>query len=104
MKYDMPHKGDKDLLWDAVAELPCQYPGCGKHGVQVSHSNQSRDGKGMGLKSFPYRVAAICPEHHIEIDSGRRLSRAERIEAWEEAHRSTIGELFARGRLRPARG
>jgi len=52
-------------------------------------------------KSYPWRVAAICPACHVEIDSGKNLSRQERIEKWEEAHRSTIGELFAQGLVRP---
>lgn len=56
----------------------------------------------MGLKSYPWRVAAICPEHHVAIDSGKNLTRFERIEMWEEAHRATIGELFRAGLIRPA--
>ena len=99
MKHDMPHPGDKSKLWGPVAALPCQL--CGAHGVQVSHSNQGRDGKGMSMKSYPYRVAAICPCCHVEIDSGKNLSRQERIERWDEAHRKTIGELFRLGLLRP---
>jgi hypothetical protein len=100
MKYQMPTPSDQKKLFAAVASLPCQL--CSADGVQVSHSNQSRDGKGMGLKSFPWRVAAICPHCHVEIDSGKNLSRAERIERWEEAHRKTMGELFGRGLVRPA--
>jgi len=99
MKYTMPTPSDQKKLFSAVATLPCQL--CGSHGVQVSHSNQSRDGKGMSLKSYPWRIAAICPACHVEIDSGKNLSRQERIERWEEAHRSTMGELFAQGMVRP---
>jgi hypothetical protein len=100
MKYQMPTPSDQKKLFAAVATLPCQV--CGRDGVQVAHSNQSRDGKGMSLKSYPWRVAAICPACHVEIDSGKNLSRQERIDTWEQAHRSTIGELFARGLVRPA--
>ncbi|KXK51042.1 MAG: hypothetical protein UZ13_02077 [Chloroflexi bacterium OLB13] len=99
MKYRMPTHCDAGQLYAAVASLPCQR--CGKTGTQVSHSNQLRDGKGMGLKVYPWRVAALCPECHVEIDSGARLSKEERREAWEEAHRRTVGELFARGLVRP---
>lgn len=56
MKYEMPHKSDQQKLWSAVAELPCQR--CGAHGVQVSHSNAQSDGKGMGLKAWPWKVAS----------------------------------------------
>lgn len=99
MSYSMPIKADEARLYAAVASLPCQV--CGRNGSQVSHSNQLRDGKGRGLKAFPWRVAAICPACHTEIDSGAHLSRQERRDRWDEAHRRTIGELFERGLVRP---
>ncbi len=99
MKHQMPVQADQSRLWGHVASLPCQRCGC--HGVQVAHSNSSRDGKGMGLKAYPWRVAALCPACHVEIDSGKTLTKQERREAWEESHRKTIGELFARGLVRP---
>jgi hypothetical protein len=95
----MPTKSDESKLYAAVASLDCQR--CGRHGVQVAHSNQLLDGKGRGLRAYPWRVAALCPPCHIEIDSGPRMSKQERREAWDEAHRATIGELFARGLVRP---
>jgi hypothetical protein len=30
----------------------------------------------------------------MELDQGKSLSKAERVEIWEEAHRKTIGWLF----------
>jgi len=95
----MPVKGDEGRLYAAVASLECQR--CGAHGTQVAHSNQLRDGKGRGLKSYPWRVAALCVACHTEIDSGAQLSKQERREAWDEAHRNTVGALFARGLVRP---
>ena len=56
----------------------------------------------MSLKAHPWRVAAICPSCHVEIDSGKNLTKAQRIEQWDEAHRNTIGELFRLGLIRPA--
>lgn len=100
MKYTMPTKSDQQKLWGYVAELPCQR--CGSHGVQVAHSNSQADGKGMGLKAWPWKVAALCPKCHQEIDSGNTLSKQERREAWLDAHIKTISELFAAGRIRPA--
>lgn len=99
MKYTMPNPADQKRLFGHVASLPCQC--CGAHGVQVSHSNQSKDGKAMSLKSYPWRVAAICPRCHVEIDSGKNMSKQERIDTWNEAHRKTIGELFRLGYIRP---
>jgi hypothetical protein len=36
---------------------------------------------------------------HAELDQGKNLSKAERLEMWEEAHRKTIGLLFDNGHL-----
>lgn len=69
--------------------------------MQVAHSNQLRDGKARGLKSFPWRIAAMGERCHWEIDQGPRLSKQERREQWDEAHRRTIGELFRLGLIRP---
>lgn len=100
MSYSMPIKSDERLLYRAVASLECQR--CGAHGAQVAHSNQLRDGKGRGLKAYPWRVAALCPACHFDIDQGALLTKEERRDAWDEAHRKTLGELFARGLVRPA--
>lgn len=67
--------------------------------VVAAHSNQSRDGKGMGIKAHDYRVAFICHECHAEIDQGNKFTKAERVAAWEAAHRKTIGWLFEAGHL-----
>lgn len=87
-----------ERLRRAVASLPCME--CGMDGrTQASHSNQLRDGKGMGLKAHDYRLAALCVECHAELDQGKTMSRSERDELWEAAHRRTIGLLFERGLL-----
>jgi hypothetical protein len=62
--------------------------------VVAAHSNQMRDGKGRGLKAHDYRIAALCFKCHYEIDQGKDLSRTERLNIWENAHRATIGWLF----------
>jgi hypothetical protein len=60
----------------------------------AAHSNQLRDGKGRGIKASDYRVAALCYPCHMELDQGKDMSKAERVDFWEEAHRKTIGWLF----------
>ena len=60
----------------------------------AAHSNQLRDGKGRGIKANDYRIAALCYRCHMELDQGKDLSKLERVEMWEEAHRKTIGLLF----------
>jgi hypothetical protein len=83
-------------LLDAVRELPCCWPlphqcvGL----VEPAHSNQIRDGKGKGIKAHDYRVAAICHAAHAELDQGRDMTKDERREAWDEAHRRTVGLMF----------
>lgn len=87
-----------EKLRRVVASLPCMV--CGREGhTQASHSNQQRDGKGMGIKAHDYRIAAICDSCHREIDQGAGMTKQERREAWDEAHRATIGALFENGKL-----
>lgn len=75
-------------------ELPCTHCGLSDGTVVAAHSNQLRDGKGKGIKAHDYRIAALCYACHAELDQGRVLSREERIQMWEDAHRKTIGLLF----------
>ena len=83
----------------AVASLECMH--CGVEGrTQAAHSNQQRDGKGMGHKASDAAIAALCGACHAEIDQGRDMSKAERIEAWESAHRKTMRALIERGILK----
>lgn len=83
----------------AVRDAPCM--NCGKQDgtVVAAHSNQLRDGKGKGIKASDYRIAAMCGQCHYELDQGRNLSKTERVELWDEAHRKTIGWLFDEGYL-----
>lgn len=67
--------------------------------VVAAHSNQLIDGKGRGLKSHDYRVAALCYSCHMQLDQGAELSKQERKEMWEDAHRKTIGWLFENNHL-----
>lgn len=81
-------------LLDLLRESPCQACGKSDGTVVAAHSNQLRDGKGRGLKAHDYRTASLCFTCHAELDQGKSMSRQERIEMWEEAHRKTIGWLF----------
>lgn len=67
--------------------------------IVAAHSNQLKDGKGKGIKAHDYRIAALCYGCHMVIDQGMSLSKEEKKEAWDEAHRRTIGWLFERGNL-----
>lgn len=66
----------------------------------AAHSNQIADGKGKGIKASDYRVAALCFSCHMDLDQGNKLSKDQRREFWEIAHRRTIGELFERNLIK----
>ncbi|WP_454710973.1 hypothetical protein [Cupriavidus nantongensis] len=84
-------------LLEAVRAFPCQHCSRQDGTVVAAHSNQLRDGKGRGIKAHDYRIAALCHRCHAELDQGAKLSRAEREEMWEAAHRKTVGLLFEAG-------
>jgi len=88
-------------LLDACRELPCQNCGISDGTVVAAHSNQLKDGKGRGLKAHDYRIASLCYKCHMELDQGKDLSKQERTELWEEAHRKTIGQLFEQNLIGP---
>jgi hypothetical protein len=92
---------NKKLL-EVVRKSPCQHCGTQDGTVVAAHSNQLRDGKGRGIKAYDYRIAALCYGCHMELDQGAKMSKQERVEMWEEAHRKTIGWLFENDYIRPA--
>ena len=81
-------------LLEAVRESPCQICGAQDGTVVAAHSNQLRDGKGKAIKAHDFRIAALCYRCHHEIDQGSKMSKQERLNAGEEAHRATVGWLF----------
>jgi hypothetical protein len=44
-------------------------------------------------------VAALCFRCHSNLDQGYQMSKEERRELWEEAHRKTIAWLFENDHL-----
>lgn len=84
-------------LLEIARVFPCQACGIDDGTVVAAHSNQLRDGKGKGIKAHDYRIASLCFKCHSELDQGSKMSKSERVEFWEEAHRRTIALLFERG-------
>lgn len=79
-------------LLKLVAALPCQ--SCGiDNGVQAAHSNWG-GGKGRGIKANDNLVAALCLKCHYKIDQGAHLSKDERKEMWQKAHKRTVDRLI----------
>jgi hypothetical protein len=86
-------------LLEAARESPCQICGANDGTVVAAHSNQLRDGKGRGLKAHDYRISSLCYQCHMDLDQGAKLTKEERLNKWEDAHRRTIGWLFDNGYL-----
>lgn len=86
-------------LLKLAKDAPCVLCGSNDGTVVACHSNQLRDGKGTGIKSHDYRICFCCHTHHNMIDNGKDLSREERINLFEEAHRKTIAWLFDNNHL-----
>ena len=86
-------------LLEIARNFPCQHCGIDDGTVVAAHSNQLRDGKRKGIKASDYRIASLCFKCHAELDQGKNLSKQERLEMWEEAHRKTIALLFDNGHL-----
>jgi len=90
----------KQLL-DAAKHVPtCMCCGRMNDGTVVAaHSNQQRDGKGKAIKAHDYRIAYLCMRCHADIDQGAWMDKAAKAEAWEAAHRKSIGWMFDSGLL-----
>ena len=86
-------------LLEKVRESACQHCGVKDGTIVAAHSNQLRDGKGKSIKAHDYRIAALCFKCHYNLDQGNTLTKEERREMWEEAHRKTVGWLFDNGHL-----
>lgn len=88
-------------LLDAARDCPecmgCHRPNDGT--IVAAHSNQLRDGKGMGNKAADYRVAYLCNKCHTDIDQGTRLLKQEKVALFESAHRSTVAYWFESGKV-----
>jgi hypothetical protein len=67
--------------------------------VVAAHSNQYRDGKGRSLKAHDFRIAFLDAGCHFAIDQGAKLTKEQRVQMWEDAHRETIGWLFLNGHI-----
>ena len=84
---------NKKLL-EIVRESPCQVCGIEDGTVVAAHSNQMRDGKGTGTKASDAIIAAMCYNCHSSLDNGSKLTKEERFDMFEDAHRKTMKWLI----------
>lgn len=54
--------------------------------VVPAHSNQGIHGKGKGIKAFDRFTVPACHACHAELDSGNRMTRAQKALAWDTAY------------------
>lgn len=78
----------------ACREIACQHCGARDGTVVAAHSNQSKHGKGRGIKASDIYVAALCGRCHNRLDQGSGMDRAERVAMWDAAHRKTVAALL----------
>ena len=84
---------NKKLL-ELLRQLPCQNCGIENGTIVACHSNQSKHGKGMGMKAPDSLVGALCSTCHYELDNGRKLSKEERVHLWDQAYIKTMQYLI----------
>lgn len=54
--------------------------------VVACHSNQSKHGKGMGIKAGDEFTVPGCYSCHMELDQGRLYTRQQKFDAWDAAY------------------
>jgi len=54
--------------------------------VVPCHSNQSKHGKGMGIKASDIFTVPGCHACHAELDQGMAMNREEKRAAWDAAY------------------
>lgn len=86
----------KTLLRNA-REIPCQHCGADDGTVCGAHSNQLIHGKARGLKSSDQYIASLCFRCHHALDQGAAMTKSERQEMWEAAHKKTVEKLTKLG-------
>lgn len=85
----------KKLLENARL-IPCQHCESDDGTVVAAHTNWG-SGRGRSIKADDNMIASLCFQCHSQLDQGSKMTKAERIEMWEDAHRLTVTILTMRG-------
>ena len=80
-------------LLERARLIPCQICGCEDQTVIGAHSNQSKHGKGRGIKASDVYIASLCYDCHMMIDQGSGLTREQKNLSWDMAHLNTVWAL-----------
>ena len=79
----------------AYRMIPCQMCGADDGTVVGAHSNQSKHGKGRGIKASDVYCASLCSLCHHQIDQGFLYTQEIKRDLWDEAHKKTMRTLEA---------
>ena len=85
----------KKLLENARL-IPCQHCLADDGTVVAAHTNWG-SGKGRSIKADDNMIASLCFQCHSLLDQGSKMTKAERMEMWADAHRLTVTILTMRG-------
>lgn len=86
----------------AVASIRCVRCGRGTFnpdGFAQSQAGHRNEGKGAGTKVDDSLAAALCPDCHTELDSGKSMTREQRRAEHDRCIVLTLRELTRSGRL-----
>jgi len=83
-------------LLEAARKIPCQHCGADDGTVVAAHTNWG-GGKGRGIKADDNLIASLCFNCHSQLDQGASMTKGERQQMWEDAHRLTVALLWRRG-------
>lgn len=86
-----------EALRQAYRAIPCQNCMRNDGTVCCAHANWAAHGKGKSIKASDDRGASLCFSCHSGLDQGRELSRDERRQVWEGAHRRSVELLVSEG-------
>lgn len=94
-KADKPKRAAREVQDKHLADM-CHGAGCylllptiacsGIHTTVPAHSNQAKHGKGMGIKAHHEFTVPGCGACHAELDQGKRFTREEKAQFWDEAY------------------
>lgn len=85
----------KKLLENARL-IPCQHCLADDGTVVAAHTNWG-GGKGRSIKADDNMIASLCFNCHSQLDQGSKMSKAERMAMWFDAHCLTVHILKLRG-------
>ena len=96
MMFPKHEYGRSKKLLENARLIPCQHCFADDGTVVAAHTNWG-GGKGRGIKADDNLIASLCFNCHSLLDQGSKMSKAERMAMWFDAHYLTVHVLKIRG-------